>query len=251
MTLRRRTFREGTFLLANRAVDLVNLPAARNVAHGLRALAVALKAPGVNDENAREQTNNLELYAEWIETIASRMSQHGVDLDGTVAEFWGLVREFDEYLSNAVQELQELQQLSTTVKLACQNEITRCLDAKKEDTLNRVITFCFKICLLACCIATQTQVDVKQLIELMDVRLRAERLNCDERIKRLEREVSAVLRAQQIDARSYIWLRNSMIAFFLTQLGRVSATKRLQLKFNFLIGSGKKCTVPGLRSVLQ
>ncbi|KAG8792893.1 hypothetical protein FRC12_004549 [Ceratobasidium sp. 428] len=192
-TLRRRTFRDGTILLANRAVDLINLPAARNVARELRALAVALKprilqAPGVNDENAREQTNNLELYAEWIETIAERMSPHGVDLDGT-AEFWGLVREFDEYLSNAVQELQEPQRQSTTVKLACQNEITRRLEAKKENTLNHVISFCFKICLLACCVATQTQADVKQLMELVDVRLQAERLSGDERTKRLvERE---------------------------------------------------------------
>ncbi|KAG8718341.1 hypothetical protein FRC09_012819 [Ceratobasidium sp. 395] len=95
-TLRWRTFRDGTLLLANRTVDLINLPAARNVARELRALAVALKAPEVNDESAQEQTNNLEVYAEWIETIAERMSQHGVDLDGTAAEFWGLVREFDE-----------------------------------------------------------------------------------------------------------------------------------------------------------
>ncbi|KAG8792307.1 hypothetical protein FRC12_006493 [Ceratobasidium sp. 428] len=223
-TLRRRTFRDGTLLLANRAADLINIPAARNVARELRAVAVALKAPGVNDENAQEQTNNLELYAEWIETIAERMSQHGVDLDGTADEFWSLVREFDEYLSNAVQELQELQQLSTTVELACQNEITRCLDAKKEDTLNHVIRFCFKICLLACCIATQTQADVKQLMELMDVRLRAERLSSEERVKRLEREVSAVLRAQLIDGQSYIRVRNMMVSFFFSTPWPITVT---------------------------
>ncbi|KAG8792310.1 hypothetical protein FRC12_006496 [Ceratobasidium sp. 428] len=52
MPLRRRTFRDGTVLLANQAANLVNVTAARNVACERRALALALKTPGINDKSA-------------------------------------------------------------------------------------------------------------------------------------------------------------------------------------------------------
>ncbi|KAG8792312.1 hypothetical protein FRC12_006498 [Ceratobasidium sp. 428] len=100
--LPRRALRDGTILLASRAANLINIPAARNVARELRALAKAMKphilqAPAVNDENAREQTSNLEQYAHFIEEIAERISKlEGVDLSRTGPEFGVLLQEFDE-----------------------------------------------------------------------------------------------------------------------------------------------------------
>ncbi|KAG8792895.1 hypothetical protein FRC12_004551 [Ceratobasidium sp. 428] len=100
--LPRRAFRDGALLLANRAANLINVPAARNVARELRMLAKAMKprilqAPAVNDDNAREQTSDLEQYAEFIEDIAERISKlELLNLSGTSAEFWGLLQEFDE-----------------------------------------------------------------------------------------------------------------------------------------------------------
>ncbi|KAG9122914.1 hypothetical protein FRC07_000505 [Ceratobasidium sp. 392] len=153
--LRRRTFRDGTLLLANQAANLINVPAARNIARELRALAASLKcqvdanqprilqAPGVNDEHAQEQAIDIQHYADFIETIAEGMSRlEGIQYNETIAKFWILLQQFDDYLSSAVKELQVLQYQSVTVKFACQIEITRRLDAKKEETLNRVILFC-------------------------------------------------------------------------------------------------------------
>ncbi|KAG8718340.1 hypothetical protein FRC09_012818 [Ceratobasidium sp. 395] len=156
--LRRRAFRDGSLLLANRATNLVNLPAARNVARELRTLARSLRVPGVNNENAREQTINVEQYAEFVETIAEQISQlEGVSLNGTTGKFWELLQEFDGYLSNTINELQSLQAESIMVKFTCQNEITRRLDAKREETMWRVLAFCFKLSLLANYTIIQTQ----------------------------------------------------------------------------------------------
>ncbi|KAG8719287.1 hypothetical protein FRC09_011374 [Ceratobasidium sp. 395] len=161
--LPRRAFRDGTLLLANRAANLINVPAARNIARELRTLAKAMKphilqAPAVNEENAQQQTNNIQQYAEYVETIAERISQlDGVDLSGTAGELWELLQEFDEYISNAIEELQGLQAESIAVKFACQNEITRRLDAKREETMWRVLAFDSKLSLLANYTIIQTQ----------------------------------------------------------------------------------------------
>ncbi|KAG8792894.1 hypothetical protein FRC12_004550 [Ceratobasidium sp. 428] len=156
--LPRRAFRDGALLLANRAANLINVPATRNIARELRTLAKAMKAPAVNEENAQQQTNNIQQYAEYVETIAERISQlEGVDLSGTAGELWELLQEFDEYISNAIKELQSLQAESIMVKFTCQNEITRRLDAQREETMWRVLAFCFKLSLLANYTIIQTQ----------------------------------------------------------------------------------------------
>ncbi|KAG8718338.1 hypothetical protein FRC09_012816 [Ceratobasidium sp. 395] len=140
--LSRRAFRDGALLLANRAANLINIPAARNVARELRTLAKAMKAPAVNDESAREQTSDLEQYAEFIEDIAERISKlELLNLRGTSAELWALLQEFDGYLSNTVKELQTLQAELITVKFACQNEVARRLDSKKEEMMRHVAIF--------------------------------------------------------------------------------------------------------------
>ncbi|KAG8719288.1 hypothetical protein FRC09_011375 [Ceratobasidium sp. 395] len=97
-----------TRLLANRAANLINIPATRNVARELRTVAKAMKphilqAPRVNDEHAQEQTNDLEQYAELIEDIAERISKLEVlNLRGTSVEFWALLQEFDEYVLHQI-----------------------------------------------------------------------------------------------------------------------------------------------------
>ncbi|KAG8687365.1 hypothetical protein FRC08_012000, partial [Ceratobasidium sp. 394] len=74
--LRRRAFRDGAILLANEAADLVDIPAATNVARALRESAASLRprvlqVPAANDQNAQEQLVLIERYAELIEATAN------------------------------------------------------------------------------------------------------------------------------------------------------------------------------------
>ncbi|KAG9122915.1 hypothetical protein FRC07_000506 [Ceratobasidium sp. 392] len=182
--LRRRAVRDGTLLLANQAANLVNVPATGNAAHDFRAFIATLKAPRVNDENAQEQVVDIEGYEQRVEAISAAMDQLEVNHNGTAADFVTLLEEFDEYLASTGEELQNLQRQSLAVKFASQNEIARFLDAKKEETLNRIIVFCFENGLLANYTTAQTRADLKQFMKLVNRRFEDERLSRAE-IKRL------------------------------------------------------------------
>ncbi|KAG8719286.1 hypothetical protein FRC09_011373 [Ceratobasidium sp. 395] len=225
--LRRRTLRDGTLLLANQAANLVNVPATRNVAHDLRAFVASLRAdanqprilqaPGLNDQNAREQVANIQHHAQLIAVISEAISQiEGVNSSEPAADFVALFGQFDEYLLNTHAELQDLQQRSLTVKFACQDEITRLLEAKKEEALNRIVAFCFENGLLASYTSARAQADFKQFMELVYQHLEDERLSHDEKVQQLiAREVNAMRLTMQIDGQNYVIDRlQSLIALF-------------------------------------
>ncbi|KAG8728484.1 hypothetical protein FRC12_021698 [Ceratobasidium sp. 428] len=105
---RRCTLHDGALLLANRAVNLVNVPAATNAADDIRAFVASLKvdanqprilqAPGENDQNAREQLINVQQHAQHIMAIAQAISQlEGVDSYGTVTDFLALLDQLSKY----------------------------------------------------------------------------------------------------------------------------------------------------------
>ncbi|KAG8700473.1 hypothetical protein FRC09_005931 [Ceratobasidium sp. 395] len=209
--LRRRTLRDGTLLLANQAANLVNVPATRNAAHDLRAFVASLRprilqAPGLNDQNAREQVVNIQHHAQLITAISEAMSQiEGVNSSEPAADFVALLGQFNEYLLNTHAELQYLQQRSLAVKFACQDDITRLLEAKREETLNRIVAFCFENGLIANYTSVQTQADLKQFMELVYRRLEDERLSHDEQVQQLiAREFNAIRLTMQIDGQNYV-----------------------------------------------
>ncbi|KAG8744861.1 hypothetical protein FRC12_014719 [Ceratobasidium sp. 428] len=208
---RRRTLHDGALLLANQAVNLVNVPAATNAADDIRAFVASLKprmlqAPGENDQNAREQFMNVQQQAQPIIAISQAINQlEGVDSNGTAADFLALLDQLSKYLSDTGVELQHLQQQSLTVKFARQTEITRLLDAKKEETLNRIMIFCFENGLLANYASTQIQTDLNRFIGAVR-RLEDEMLSENDVDRLVEGKVNAILRAKQIDGRSPVWL---------------------------------------------
>ncbi|KAG8792309.1 hypothetical protein FRC12_006495 [Ceratobasidium sp. 428] len=189
--LRRRTFRDGTLLFANQAANLVNVPATRNAAHDVRAFVASLKprilqAPGENDQNAREQVVNIQHHAQLIAAISEVTRQlEGVESNGSATDFLALLEQFDEYLSSADTDLQDLRQQALIVKFVCQTEFTRLLEAKKEETLNRVVTFGVENGLLANYAIAKTQADLVRFMELVNSRFEDERPNNDERLQLL------------------------------------------------------------------
>ncbi|KAG8710466.1 hypothetical protein FRC09_000124 [Ceratobasidium sp. 395] len=185
---RRRMLHDGALLLADRAVNLVNVLAATNAADDIRAFVASLKvsfvilpplwmvqadanqprilqAPGENDQNAREQLISVQQHAQPIMAISQAINQlEDVDSNGATTDFLALLNQLSKYLSDTGAELQDLQQQSLTVKFARQTEITRLLDAKKEETLNRIMIFCFENGLLANYSSAQTQVDLNRFM---------------------------------------------------------------------------------------
>ncbi|KAG8704450.1 hypothetical protein FRC09_003527 [Ceratobasidium sp. 395] len=203
---RRRTLHDGALLLANQAVNLVNVPAATNAADDIRAFVAALKAPGENDQNTREQFINVQQHAQPIMAISQAISQlEGVDSNGTATDFLALLDQLSKYLSDTGAELQALQQQSLTVKFARQTEITRLLDAKKEETLNRIIVFCLENGLLANYASARTQTDLNRFIGIVR-RLEGEMLSKVEVDRLVEGKVNAMLRAKQSNGRNPVWL---------------------------------------------
>ncbi|KAG8741531.1 hypothetical protein FRC12_015633 [Ceratobasidium sp. 428] len=209
---RRRTLHDGALLLANQAVNLVNVPAATNAADDIRAFVASLKprmlqAPGENDQNAREQLINVQRQTQPIIAISQAISQlEGVDTNGTATDFLGLLDQLNKYLSDTGAELQDLQQQSLTVKFARQAEITRLIDARKEETLNRIMIFCFENGLLANYASARTQTDFNQFMGMVNRRFEDEMLGRDEVNRLVEGKVNAILRAKQIDGRNPFYL---------------------------------------------
>ncbi|KAG8737600.1 hypothetical protein FRC10_008028 [Ceratobasidium sp. 414] len=200
ISLRKRTAGNGTRLLANEAVALVNVPAVGNAARVLSELAKSLKAPKTNDENAREQVGLIERYGKMLETISDRMSQ--LEETDFSAESWALFQEFDEYLANASCELQTLQNESLVVKFTSQAEIKHSLDAKREEILSRTLMFSFENGLLTNYAVARSQAD---LVELMNRRFRDEKLGSEEMIERLvAQKVNGVFQARQIDGQGCV-----------------------------------------------
>ncbi|KAG8713797.1 hypothetical protein FRC09_018316 [Ceratobasidium sp. 395] len=201
---RRRTLHEGALLLANQAASLVNVPAAGNAAHDIRTFVTSLKprilqAPRENDQNAREQVIEIQQCAQLLATFSEAISRlEDVDSNSPTVDLLTLLGQFNEYecfsasschtqadsspryLSDVDVELKNLLQQSLTVKFARQTEITRLLDAKKEETLNRIVMFCFENGLLANYASAQTQADLSRLIEMVHQRLEHEMLSRDE-----------------------------------------------------------------------
>ncbi|KAG8792314.1 hypothetical protein FRC12_006500 [Ceratobasidium sp. 428] len=230
--LRRRTFRDGTLLLANQAANLVNVPATRNAAHEVRAFVASLRAPGENDHSAQEQVANIQHHAQLIAAISEVTRQlEGVESNGSATDFLALIDQFNEYLSSADTELQDLRQQALIVRFACQTEITRVLEAKKEETLHRIIAFCFENGLLANYATVKAQVDVGRFMELVNSRFENERLGGDERLRQLVAlQVNAMLRAQDIQGYCPIRLAYSTIFFFFENvkdsISRVNGQRR-------------------------
>ncbi|KAG9099891.1 hypothetical protein FRC06_004731 [Ceratobasidium sp. 370] len=145
--LRRRAFRDGAMLLANEAVDLVNVPAATNVARALREWSASLRprvlqVPATNNQNAQEQAAVIERYARLIEDTADSISRLGTTTEGNSAVFLLLFQQFHEYLVAAHTEIEDLQNQPPTVRFLSQSEVTRRLEKLHEEIHNRVILFC-------------------------------------------------------------------------------------------------------------
>ncbi|KAG9074415.1 hypothetical protein FS749_014023 [Ceratobasidium sp. UAMH 11750] len=172
--LRRRAFRDGAILLANEAADLVDIPAATNVARALREWAASLRprvlqVPAANDQNAREQAALIERYAGLIETTAHSISRLGASTGGNSAAFLLLFQEFDEYFVAAYTEIQELQSQTSTTKFLSQSEVTRRLEKLHEDIHNRVILFCLEHGLLNSYATIQSQDNLDQLARKVQI----------------------------------------------------------------------------------
>ncbi|KAG9079243.1 hypothetical protein FS749_008682 [Ceratobasidium sp. UAMH 11750] len=165
--LRRRAFRDGAILVANEAADLVNVPAATNVARALREWAASLRVPAANDQNAQEQAALIERYAGLIEATANSISRLGASTGGNSAAFLLLFQEFDEYLVTAYTEIQELQSQTSTTKFLSQSEVTRRLEKLHEDIHSRVILFCLEHGLLNSYATIQSQDNLDQLARKM------------------------------------------------------------------------------------
>ncbi|KAG8717961.1 hypothetical protein FRC09_013357 [Ceratobasidium sp. 395] len=197
---RRRTLHGGALLLANQAANLVNVPAAGNAAHDIRAFVASLKprilqAPGENDQNAREQVIEIQQCAQLLATFSKAISRlDDVDYESPTVDLLTLLDRFNEYLSDADAELKDLLQQSLTVKFARQAEITRLLEDKKEETLNCIMIFCFENGLLANYASAHTQADLNRFIGTVNRRLDNEMLSRDEVNRLMEGKVNAMLR---------------------------------------------------------
>ncbi|KAG8792897.1 hypothetical protein FRC12_004553 [Ceratobasidium sp. 428] len=206
--LRRRVFPAGAALLAAEALDLVNLPAANNLAQHVHEWVKSLKvsyilpfsrlnrqtdtnqprilqAPANNDQDARDLTSYIDRYVWLAETAANFIS----DLDAayqneSTAKFLLQLQGFHEYLGGLRTELESLQDERLMVKLACQTDIKSRLDEKREELLDQTILFCLEIGLFANCTAAQS---------------RQRQRSSDERLRQLECQVSALCLARRTD----------------------------------------------------
>ncbi|KAG9090821.1 hypothetical protein FS749_000262 [Ceratobasidium sp. UAMH 11750] len=198
--LRRRAFRDGAILLANEAVDLVNVPAATNVTRALREWAASLRVPAANDQNAQKQLVLIERYAELIEATANSISRLGVSTGGNSAAFLLLFQQFNEYLVTAYTEIQDLQNQTPATKFLSQSEVTRRLERLHEDIHNRVNLFFLEHGLLNSYATMQSQENFDRLMQKVQI---------------LEHELSVLFLAKQHSGRcNSIYTAPGAIAFF-------------------------------------
>ncbi|QRV92060.1 hypothetical protein RhiJN_20078 [Ceratobasidium sp. AG-Ba] len=213
----RRIVWDGSRLIVNEAAGLVNFQATENLSRALREWANSLKprilqAPAANDKAAQEQASVIEEYAQIANDISEKLGNLNTESSiGVPEDFYLLLGEFNEYLSDAGDELRALQRQPVVVKYACQDEVKDQLERKKQETLNRIIMFCYKNGLIANSAIVQTQTQLQQFIDLVgqhmelsnrDVaQVKDQRLDYNgEAVKLLvAREVNAVLQARHTD----------------------------------------------------
>ncbi|KAG8718334.1 hypothetical protein FRC09_012812 [Ceratobasidium sp. 395] len=185
--LRRRALPAGAALLATEALGLANIPAASTLAQHAQDWLKSLKAPGHNDQDARGLMSRIEQYISLVEAADAVVSTLDTAHQGEgTATFLYQLRGFHDYLCKTRVELRGLQVKRPTVKFACQKEIKNRLDDKQDELLSQAILFCLKNGLLANQTAAQSQ---------------ERQCNSEERLSRLEYEVSMLPQARRTDER--------------------------------------------------
>ncbi|KAG9121749.1 hypothetical protein FRC07_002162 [Ceratobasidium sp. 392] len=200
-SLRKRALPAVAALLANEALDLVNVPGANNnLSQQVQAWITSLKAdanqprilqaPANNDQDAQEQVSRIEQYIQLVEAAANVISDlKVVHQDETTATFLLQLQEFHDTRT----ELQDLQDQRSMVKFARQVEIRSRLDEKQNEIWDQAILFCLGNGLLANHATAQLHANLCRCLEMHS--------GSDERFRRLEYQVSVLQLARRTDER--------------------------------------------------
>ncbi|KAG9123958.1 hypothetical protein FRC07_013370 [Ceratobasidium sp. 392] len=174
-SLRRRALPAVTALLANEALDLINVPGANSsLAQQAQEWIASLKprilqAPANNDQDAQEQVSRIEQYIQLVEAAANVISDLDVShQDETTATFLLQLQEFHEYLDSTRTELQDLQDQRSMVKFARQVEIRSRLDEKQNEIWDQAILFCLGNGLLANHATARLQANLNRCLEIQN-----------------------------------------------------------------------------------
>ncbi|KAG8685174.1 hypothetical protein FRC11_010990 [Ceratobasidium sp. 423] len=146
-TLSRRDLQNGTILAVTQAAKLVNIPIAQDVVCHVRKMATALKpsvlqAPKDNDTSARELAKCVKQLVDALDRASEYIDKTGfLEMDGS-DEVLGHLVELDklrDHLSQVHSELQAIQDVQYSTKLASQSQIrNRILELKEELWQNNI-----------------------------------------------------------------------------------------------------------------
>ncbi|QRV91246.1 hypothetical protein RhiJN_19264 [Ceratobasidium sp. AG-Ba] len=174
--LRRRILRNGVKLLANEAMDAMNVPLVTDLNHILgnwvRTLRpLVLQVPSTNEESASEQAGRIKEFIEFAERFINETNNLNQEGNHSVDEISLLVAKLVEYLSHLEHEVDALRKHTRLMKFASQSDIYHLLEAKKEEMMNHIVLFCFKNNLLANSVIARSYNDMQEFMQLVTHKL--------------------------------------------------------------------------------
>ncbi|KAF8605490.1 hypothetical protein BDV93DRAFT_543533 [Ceratobasidium sp. AG-I] len=158
--LRRRTITQGTKIVVKSLNKFIGVPGIQDFVESAQELAVALKAPGVNDTNAEAFVSQIVDTAKMVGDAMGQLETMGDDVATAYLE---KLQPFTEYLERTKAEIDHHQRRSYINKIALHSDMAELLRQREAELRYRTLLLCLEKSLLMDQTAAQTHQTIVQI----------------------------------------------------------------------------------------